>query len=53
MGWTPQTLRREASLDDLLDAWQGYAAHHGLQTAPLVSRQFLDDMLRRFPDGGI
>lgn len=46
MKWEPQALRT-ARLNDLEDAWKGYALHHGIETEP-VTRAFMDDMLKKF-----
>lgn len=50
LGWTPDTLYR-ASLDDMADAFAGFAGANGLlpRETP-VSREFLEEMLERFPD---
>jgi hypothetical protein len=53
LGWTPGTVMREASLIDLLDAWEGYAAHHNIKPRSPVSRQFLDEMLKKFDEQGV
>jgi len=31
LGWTPETVMREASLYELHDAWLGYAERHGAE----------------------
>jgi hypothetical protein len=52
LGWTPRTVREEASLADLAEAFAGFAAWHGL-TAPemtLPAAGFLEDMLKKYPD---
>jgi hypothetical protein len=51
LGWTPQALRR-AGLHDLCAACAGFRRHRrppGAQTR--VSKSFMAEMLRRFPDG--
>jgi hypothetical protein len=48
LGWTPATVRREASLSDLAEAWKGHAAHHNIRLESPVSRRFLDEMLKKF-----
>lgn len=48
LGWTPATVRHDASLSDLAEAWKGYATHHNLPPQAPVSRRFLDDMLKKF-----
>lgn len=49
LGWTPHTLMQEAHLDDLKDALEGYAEHHGL-ARQVLSREFLQKMTTLFPD---
>lgn len=52
LGWTPNTVMREATVDDLLDAYEGYtwvnSAHE--QEKQLPSAEFLQKMLKDFPD---
>ena len=51
LGWTPETVMNQASLEDLHDAWLGYAEHKGLVPArPAVTPEFLNEMIKRFPD---
>lgn len=51
LGWTPDVLMAKASLGDLTDAFEGYAEFHGLiPTVPALSRQFLNEMMKKFPD---
>ncbi len=45
--WEPQALR-QATLDELQDAWQGYALHRGIDTAPPLTRAFMDMMVNTF-----
>lgn len=49
LGWTPRALMQEARLEDLKDALDGYAEHHGL-TRQTVSKDFLKKMMGLFPD---
>jgi hypothetical protein len=42
---------READLQDLLDAWRGFAAFHGLAAERPVTAKFLFEMMNKFPDG--
>lgn len=48
LGWTPDAALRQARLVDLADAWAGHAGRAGF-SAP-VSRQFMAEMMQRFPD---
>lgn len=52
LGWPPSVVMREADLEELADAYEGYARFHGLFTgvASYPSAQFLSEMLRKFPD---
>ena len=43
-------MMREASLQDLLDAWEGFSAFHGINAKNNISALFLADMMQRFPD---
>lgn len=49
LGWTPRTLMQEARLEDLKDALDGYAEHHGLARQK-PSKDFLQRMMGLFPD---
>ena len=52
LGWPPLTVMQEAELDDLADAYEGYARIHGFLsegTRP-PSAQFLTGMIKKFPD---
>lgn len=49
MGWTPRALMQEARLEDLKDALDGYAEHHGL-SRQMLSKNFLQKMMTLFPD---
>ncbi len=52
LGWPPLTVMKEAGLDDLADAYEGYARIHGffsMEPCP-PSAQFLTGMIKRFPD---
>ncbi len=51
MGWTPQTVLREATLTDLADAFEGYMTLQKPKKPGLPSVQFLSAMMQRFPDG--
>lgn len=53
LGWTPATVMREATVDDLADAYLGFFAFHPAAPAAAgnrPSKQFLQAMLGRFPD---
>lgn len=51
LGWPPSVVMHAATLDDLADAYEGYAHFHGLSPAAAPpSAQFLADMLEKFPD---
>ncbi len=50
LGWTPADMRREASLDDLLEAWLGYAEFHNLLKPCPPDKAFLLRMMQLFPD---
>lgn len=46
MGWRPWDVYA-CTLQELIAAWDGYAAFHGAQSdAPDVTRQELDDLMR-------
>jgi hypothetical protein len=50
MGWTPQTVLSEASLNDLCLALEGYREFHGIASGNSLSRTFLNEMINKFPD---
>ena len=52
LGWPPLTVMQEAELDDLADAYEGYARIHGFLPVEkrLPSAQFLTGMIKKFPD---
>lgn len=52
LGWTPRTVREEASLADLAGAFEGFCAWHGLAVAgnTLPPAGFLEEMLKKYPD---
>ena len=52
LGWPPRIVMQDADLEDLLDAYEGYARFHGLLAAdsPRPSAQFLSEMVKKFPD---
>lgn len=50
LGWPPSTVMFDASLEDLADAYEGYAHFNGIVTATAPSAQFLAEMLEKFPD---
>lgn len=52
LGWSPATVMDEADLNDLADAFEGYARFHGMrQDHPAApSADFLTGMLNKFPD---
>ena len=49
LGWTPQTVMRDATLQDLQDAYAGFHSFHGLQDQRIGS-DFLVAMMKKFPD---
>lgn len=52
LGWPPTIVMRDADIMDMADAYEGYTRFHGLFPAePLYpSAQFLEEMIKRFPD---
>lgn len=54
LGWPPSVAMREASVEDLADAYEGYVAMRGLsaaEKAALPPVSFMGEMMNRFPDG--
>jgi len=53
-GWPPLTVMQDADIEDLADAYEGYACFHGLAAAQPSHppAQFLHEMMKRFPDIG-
>ena len=53
LGWPPIIVMQDSDIDDLADAYEGYALFHGLMTAPssCPTAQFLTEMIKKFPDG--
>lgn len=47
LGWEPPALK-QATLEELQDAWDGYALKHGIDASPRLSRQFMDMMINRY-----
>lgn len=50
LGWTPDTLRRGASLQDLAEAYGAWRRHHAAAPPDVPAAAFMQDMLARFPD---
>ncbi len=51
LGWTPKTVMMEATVNDLVDAYEGYMWLHGSnEQSSLPSSEFLQEMLKNFPD---
>lgn len=51
MKWTPRTLMDEATLDDLVDAYDGFMDYHGLRPRMNTpDADFLKTMSQLFPD---
>ncbi len=51
MKWAPRTLMQEATLQDLVDAHDGFMGYHGhSRTIPRPTPEFLKAMAARFPD---
>ena len=52
MGWTPQTVMQNSTIDDLADAYEGYVLFHGVGKGQkdLPSKEFMQEMIERFPD---
>lgn len=52
LGWPPSVVMQEADIEDLSDAYEGYAQMNGFDElqASYPSVQFLDDMMEKFPD---
>lgn len=49
LGWKPQELRG-ASLQDLAEAFAGYAEFHGIKRQAPPDKIFLLRMMQQFPD---
>lgn len=54
LGWTPRTVREDASLADLAEAFEGFSVWHGLkaEAGVLPAAGFLEEMLKKYPDKG-
>ena len=51
LGWSPKVLMRESDIQDLADAYLGYAKFNGLLKLPqLPTAVFLKEMMQKFPD---
>lgn len=52
LGWPPYVVMQEASLEDLSDAYEGYARFHGIlpSAVQVPSGDFLQEMMKKFPD---
>lgn len=50
LGWTPDTLRCGASLQDLAEAYGAWRDYHGAAPPDVPAAAFMHEMLTRFPD---
>lgn len=52
LGWPPSVVTQEAEMEDLADAYEGYALLHNLPGTAAPSARFLKEMMKKFPDDG-
>ncbi len=52
LGWTPEIVMKQATVEDLADAYEGYMFINGAceQEKQMPSKKFMQEMLNKFPD---